>query len=333
MKAEMLKRLFRAINDDSSDDLRKVAAAIIEQEKNLGHGRLAGQLTKILAEDTAEDRRQLRALPQVSRIRLDAPEVPKSRRYQEPLAYLVPRDRLRHHMVLPPSVEKRFQRIEFEYAARTRLQKHGLRPRQRMLLHGPPGCGKSLGAERLAWTTGLPLLKVRFDSIMSSFFGESASNLWRVFDSARKAPILLFLDECDFVASARNRKNEVGEVPRIVNVLLQLLDDYDAPGLLVAATNLEESLDSAIFRRFDDVFEVPRPGQKEIRELLVWSLSGIEVAKKISWTRIASQLKSASAASVVKVGENAAKAALLSGELPVREKHLTSAIKELRSGV
>lgn len=329
----MLKRLFRAINEDSTDDLRKVAAAIIEQERTLGHTKLAAHLNAILQETEERPAPTLRALPEVARVPLDSPVVPKSRRYQEPLAYLVPRDRLRHHMVLPPFVEKRFQRIESEYAARTRLHKHGLRPRQRILMYGPPGCGKSLGAERLAWTTGLPLLKVRFDSIMSSFFGESASNLWQVFESAKTTPILLFLDECDFVASSRTKKNEVGEVPRIVNVLLQLLDDYSAPGLLVAATNLEKSLDSAVFRRFDDVFELPRPGPREIRELLVWSLSGIDVAKPLAWGRVAERLKSASAASVVKVGENAAKMALLAGELPVREKHLTAAIKELRRGV
>ena len=90
-------------------------------------------------------------------------------------------------MVLPGDVKERFARIEREYAARERLAGYGLRPRKTVLLYGPPGCGKSLGAKRLAWNTGLPLMKVRFDALLSSYFGESAANLRAVFLAARSA--------------------------------------------------------------------------------------------------------------------------------------------------
>lgn len=97
-------------------------------------------------------------------------------------------------MILPEAVEKRFCRIEREYAARDRLAHYGLRYRQKILLFDPPGCGKTLGAERLAWNTGLSLLKVRFEAMVSSFLGETASNLRLVFDKASENSCLLFLD-------------------------------------------------------------------------------------------------------------------------------------------
>ena len=106
-------------------------------------------------------------------------------------------------MVLPPDTEARFGRIEREFAARERLGVYGLKPRKTILLYGPPGCGKSLGAKRLAWNVGLPLMKVRFDALLSSFFGESLSNLRAVFDAAKSRPSVLLLDECDFIARSR----------------------------------------------------------------------------------------------------------------------------------
>ena len=95
-------------------------------------------------------------------------DLPTSRRHGESLVTLIPREELEHHMVLPKAIDARFARIEKEYAARERLGAYGLRPRKTVLLYGPPGCGKSLGAKRLAWNVGLPLLKVRFDALISS---------------------------------------------------------------------------------------------------------------------------------------------------------------------
>lgn len=165
---------------------------------------------------------------------------------------------------------------------------------------------------------------------MSSYFGETASNLRAVFDSVRKVPTLLFLDECDFVARSRTQTNDVGEAPRIVNTLLILLEEYQAPGLLVAATNLYDSLDHAIFRRFDEVLEVPPPGEGEIRKLLLMTLSAIELERTIDLEQVVTALQGASAAHVVKSAEDAAKSAILADKLPVSEADLLEAISELR---
>ena len=199
-----------------------------------------------------------------------------------------------------------------------------------MLLYGPPGCGKSLGAKRLAWNTGLPLIKVRFDALISSYFGESAANLRTVFETAKERPCVLLLDECDFIARSRVQSNDIGEASRIVNSLLQLMEEYNAPGLLVATTNIEDSLDEALFRRFDEVFLVPPPGPEEIDKLLKHSLSGVSVAENVDWRDVARTLTGQPAAMVVKVAQDAAKAAVLAGQKIVTPAHLREATSDLK---
>jgi SpoVK/Ycf46/Vps4 family AAA+-type ATPase len=201
------------------------------------------------------------------------------------------------------------------------------------LLYGPPGCGKTLSANRVAWNTGLPLMKVRFDALISSYFGESAANLRSIFDAARERPCVLLLDECDFIARARADSKDIGEVSRIVNTLLQQMEEYDAPGLLIATTNIEKSLDHALFRRFDDVFRVPFPGTKEIEKLLRMTLSGVEFDHSVKWTALVKNLEGLSAAMVVKAAQSAAKSAVLSGKKIVTQSHLLDSISEIRNQV
>lgn len=322
MNADILKRMMRAIANGSQGDLERLAQAVVESERQVGHNKLADQLTAILARPRATSK-------SANENQSALAELPTNRRYGDQLATLLPRDSLEHHMVLPPEVEERFVRIEKEYAARERLGAYGLRNRKTILLYGPPGCGKSLGAKRLAWNTGLPLLKVRFDTLLSSYFGESASNLRAVFEAAKERPCVLLLDECDFIARSRTNGRDIGEASRIVNSLLQLMEEYDAPGLLVATTNIEDSLDTALFRRFDDVFQVPPPGAGEIEKLLKTTLSAVHCSEEIEWSNIVRKLTGMSAAMAVKAAQDAAKASVLSGQKVVTEDHLSKAIAEL----
>jgi SpoVK/Ycf46/Vps4 family AAA+-type ATPase len=122
---------------------------------------------------------------------------------------------------------------------------------------------------------------------------------------------------------------DIGEASRIVNTLLQLMEEYDAPGLLVATTNIEESLDSALFRRFDDVFMVPLPGPAQVEELLRMTLSAVSVAESFNWSAVAARLRGAPAAMVVKAARDAAKTAVLQNRRTVTDANIREAISEL----
>jgi len=333
MNANILKRVVRAIADGSQGDLDRLADKIVEGERRTGHAKLAAELEAILKKTRSQRRNGPPTVyrpPSSADLERSLSDLPLSRRYGESLAAVVPTEHLEHHMVLPEEVEKRFGRIEAEYAARDRLRIFGLKPRKTILLYGPPGCGKSLGAKRIAWNTGLPLIKVRFDVLISSYFGESASNLRTIFAAANERPCVLLLDECDFIARSRTNSKDIGEASRIVNALLQLMEDYNAPGLLVATTNVESSLDYALFRRFDDVFMVPLPGPREIEKLLRMTLSTVKLIDPVHWGQLVEPLSGSSAAMVVKAAQDAAKAAILSGSHAITQQHLTQAIAELQ---
>jgi SpoVK/Ycf46/Vps4 family AAA+-type ATPase len=328
MKAALLKRLFTSAQNGSNPDLKAVCRAIVEDEKRLGHTKLATELESALAkiEPTDQSSRGHQRPPRTNSLNT----LPSSKRDSAPFVQVLEHSQLRHHMVLPAEVEQRFIRIEKEYAARTRLAQYGLHARKRILLYGPSGCGKSLGAERIAWATGLPLHKVRFDTLISSYFGETATNLGKLFEAIETQPCALFLDECDTIARARGASNDVGEVSRVVNMLLQLLEDYRGDGLIIAATNHYESLDQAIYRRFDEAIEIPKPEILEIARLLKDSLSALKIAAKIDMEQFAASLDGFSFSEVERIAQNAAKRSVMANRKKVTLDDLEGASLEVK---
>lgn len=139
---------------------------------------------------------------------------------------------------------------------RDKLQKVGLETNNSLLLYGPPGCGKTSIAKHISYQTGLPLVIARLDTIVSSLLGSTAKNIRRIFEFADSKPCILFLDEFDAIAKARNDQHEMGELKRVINSLLQNIDSYTRNNILIAATNHEELLDRAIWRRFNNIIEV-----------------------------------------------------------------------------
>ena len=144
----------------------------------------------------------------------------------------------------------------------------GLEFRMSLLLYGPPGCGKTSAAKYLASQLELPLITARFDTLISSLLGNTAKNIHRIFEFAKKQPCILFLDEFDAIAKARDDIHEMGELKRVVNSLLQNIDDFVEEGILIAATNHANMLDSAVWRRFQAVIEMSKPGPDEIRRFI-----------------------------------------------------------------
>ncbi|MDF5612706.1 ATP-binding protein, partial [Vibrio parahaemolyticus] len=148
------------------------------------------------------------------------------------------------------------------------LRSYGMVPAEKILFFGPPGCGKTLTAESMAYELERPLAIVRLDSLVSSFLGETAANLRKVFDFIAKHKLLVLFDEFDALGKERDDGSEHGELRRVVNAVLQMMDSYDGKSTIIAATNHEQILDSAIWRRFDEIVEFPEIDQNQLQDLL-----------------------------------------------------------------
>lgn len=165
--------------------------------------------------------------------------------------------------VLNPSSEAALVTLVEERRHAERLALAGLEPPKSMLLQGPPGVGKTLTARFLARELGLPLMTVELAGLMSSLLGQTGQNLRHLLDYARSFPCVLLLDEFDAVAKRRDDQSDIGELKRLVNVLLLELERWPETGLLLAATNHPQLLDPAIGRRFDVTLTLDLPGQAE----------------------------------------------------------------------
>lgn len=150
----------------------------------------------------------------------------------------------------------------------SQLIQKGIETSNSLLLYGNPGCGKTTIAKYISEQTGLPLVIARFDAIVSSLLGNTAKNIRKIFDFADNKPCILFLDEFDAIAKARDDQYELGELKRVINSLLQNIDSFAKQNILIAATNHPELLDKAIWRRFNTVIEIGLPQEDEIIKLL-----------------------------------------------------------------
>lgn len=174
------------------------------------------------------------------------------------------------------------------YNRREVLLKSGFNASNSMLLYGPPGCGKTTVAQFISSITGLPLITARLDGLVSSLLGSTAKNIRKIFDYASRRECILFLDEFDVVAKLRDDKNELGELKRVVNSLIQNIDVFNDDSILIAATNHQELLDPAVWRRFTTIITLEKPHKEEIHQLLHITLNDkttnfLSVPKKLDF--------------------------------------------------
>ena len=169
--------------------------------------------------------------------------------------------------ILSISVRSQFDDFIQERHLINEFLEEGIVPSNSILLYGRPGVGKTYSARWLADKLRMPLVTVDLAATMSSYLGKSGQNIKSIFDFAKNKNVVLFLDEIDAIAKRRDDESDLGELKRLVNVLLKELDDLPINCVVIGATNHPELLDRAIWRRFDRVIELDMPAHEERKAL------------------------------------------------------------------
>ena len=249
---QILSLIRNHINNDDAQ-FRKVALQISAVEARSGHAIIARTIQELLRQKNTS----------LGTVRL----VSKNKEVDDLLLQLDTYDDI-NSLILSSSVEEKLERIIKEYLKKETLRKYGLVNRRKLLLYGASGTGKTMTASVLAKEFNLPFFVVRTEKVVTKFMGETGQKLGRIFDFISEVPAVYLFDEFDAIGSQRGMDNEVGEQRRILNTFLQLLERDDSDSFIIAATNSIESLDKAMFRRFDDVIEYNLPDSEQRLALL-----------------------------------------------------------------
>jgi hypothetical protein len=326
-----LKQLFRAYGERDDRAFRVAAQQIIEGHEAQNHLGLARDLRRILDGSLkAEVNAELALAPTQTHADLELlPRAPVDREGQFPLAELRRPQRHLEDLILPADIVNQIESVADEFRMWDVIDRSGLPRRQRLLFYGAPGTGKTSAAEAMANILGIPLLTVRLDSVVSSFLGETATNIDRVFDFAAQESFVLLFDEFDALGKARDDPSEHGEIKRVVNAFLQMLDRFRGRSLIVASTNHEQLLDTALWRRFDEVIEFPKPNLAQIKRILRLRLRPVE-SRSLNFDAAANHLKDLPPSAVEKAALDARRYALLAGRRQPTQDDLDRAVVRVR---
>ena len=250
-RSDLIVNLVKASVKGDAADVRATAEAIAADERAKRHTGVADRIERVLH------------APQPSRGNGQVQPLPRVRDGSGGIHRREPRRSI-NELYLDTAVRGACDELIEEQRRADVLRAHGLEPRHRMLLAGPPGNGKTSLAEALAYELALPLFTVRYEAVVTSYLGETAQRLRRLFDFVRTEPCVLFFDEFDALGKERGDIHETGEIKRVVTTLLLQLDDLPSYCVLVSATNHPELLDRATWRRFEFRLKLDRPTEKQM---------------------------------------------------------------------
>ncbi|MBS2010550.1 MAG: ATP-binding protein [Cyanobacteria bacterium SZAS TMP-1] len=318
---EQVKALLKSYSEGDEPRFFAVAMQVAADEARKGHGKLAQDIRELI--DEAKAKGSVRKTPGAP-----IPVVQPRGELAGLLTVGYPKLRL-PDMILDASTMGKLNRVLLEQRQAGRLREHGLRPRRRLLLIGPPGTGKTMTAAALAGELQMPLFTILLDGLLTKYMGETAAKLRLIFDTIEKTKGVYLFDEFDAIGGKRTAQNDVGEIRRVLNSFLQFIEQEESEGLIVAATNHMELLDPALFRRFDDVIVYQLPGEDNAKDLIEDRLSMLDI-KGVKWSEILTLTKGLSYSELMRACEDAAKEVVLTNKKKITTAQLSKCLKERR---
>jgi SpoVK/Ycf46/Vps4 family AAA+-type ATPase len=321
--ADQIKALVKSHSEGDDERFYSVALQVAANEARKGRSEFAAELRDLI------DRIRARAAARPGE-NVPIPLAAPRGELAELLGVSYPETRV-DDMVLAPDLRRRLERILDEQRQIGLLKGHNLHPRQRLLLTGPPGCGKTMTASALAGELGIPLFVVRLDGLITKYMGETTVKLRLIFDAMERTRAVYLFDEFDSIGTDRGHGSDVGEIRRVLNSFLMFIERYSGTSLIVAATNMAKNLDKALFRRFDDLIEFQLPEPSLIEETMKRRLATVPGKLSVNFKRSVSEAKGMSFGEIVKACDEAMKECLLGNRQDLSTDDLVRSIRERRN--
>lgn len=316
--SEQVRALLKSHLTGDDEHFVSVALQIAASAARSGDGKLAQELRDIA------DR--IKRQPSHSLSNRPVPITKPTGELAGVLSVVYPSTRL-PEMVLAMETRVMLDRVKLEFRACDRLLSHGLSPRRKLLLVGPPGCGKTMTASALAGELNLPLFNVQLHGVITKYMGETAAKLHLVFQAMLNTRGVYFFDEFDAIGAHRGSGNDVGEIRRVLNSFLQFLEQDASDSLILAATNHVSMLDEALFRRFDDVIHYELPTAEQFRQLVENRLNQY-LSNRLGWKSLWQVASGLSHAEIARACDDAAKTHVLTESESITTALLKTAIAQ-----
>jgi SpoVK/Ycf46/Vps4 family AAA+-type ATPase len=316
---KILRQLMKAGASGDSAAFRHASEAIISEERQKQHHLLANDLEQILYGEHLSVT-NIHPKPLIS-------DIPVDKERGLPLLDIRQPQRSLEELILPEQSIVAIEELLEEHRRQDLLRSYGMQASGKVIFYGPPGCGKTLAAETIAFELDHPLAIVRLDTLISSYLGETAANLRKIFDFIAQHWLVVLFDEFDAIGKERSDSSEHGELHRVVNAVLQMMDAYQGQSLILAATNHEQILDSAIWRRFDETIEFPLPNEEQLIQILKLKLRGIRRQFELDDKELLNSFTALSGADIERVIRRAIKRMILRNQEFLTVKDLKKSLE------
>lgn len=307
--AEQIKSLLQSHYKNDNERFTSIALQVAAHEARQGHMEIAKDIKALVDRSKTDGFKVIRINPDLSDLVL----------------VYYPENRL-NELILSEDVKIKINRVLVEYKQRDKILKFGLQNRRKILLSGLPGTGKTATASVISGELKIPLYVIMMDKLMTKYMGETASKLRQIFDMMITNRGVYLFDEFDAIGAERGRENEVGEMRRVLNSFLQFIEQDTSESIIFGATNNIRILDSALFRRFDDIINYTLPEKKDIEELIKLKLG--KYLGSFSLNTVISAAAGLSHAEITNACYDAMKEIILSDKDQISQKLLIQVIKD-----